>query len=51
MLDPEDPDSDRNRATYLESVRRRRASSLPESLKFGDPGGVGRRITPVSNRD
>jgi len=50
-LHPEDPDNNRHRMTYLDSIRRRRAANTPTSLKFGDPGGMGRRITPVANRD
>ena len=47
-LHPEDPDSDRNRVAYLEALRQRRATNVPNSLKFGDPGGRGRRITPAT---
>lgn len=50
-MNPLDPDDTRNRLDYLESLRRRRASVVPTSLKFGDFGGRGRRITPVANRD
>lgn len=47
-LHPEDPDNDRHRMAYLDAIRRRRASLVPTSLKFGDPGGMGRRITPAA---
>lgn len=46
-----DPDDATNRQAYFEAIRRRRAEQHPTSLKFGDPGGVGRRIIPVANRD
>lgn len=46
-----DPDNDRNRLRYLDHLKERRGSIVPKSLKFGDPGGLGRRITPVANRD
>jgi hypothetical protein len=46
-----DPDDARHRATYIEAMKRRRGDIVPDSLKFGDPGGTGRRITPVANRD
>lgn len=46
-----DPDDERNRLAYFEALRRIRNEQHPTSLKFGDAGGVGRRIIPVANRD
>ena len=50
-MNPHNPDSTRNRATYLEFLRRRRDSVVTPVLKFGDAGGMGRRITPAADTD